>query len=395
MKRLGLAFAILFIAVIIGIQINQDPGYVLISANQWTVEMPLWLLVLILCCSFLILHLSIRIIRIFFHAPLSLREWRTKMQTRKAQQITIKGMIEFNEGYWNKAKNHLVAALPNSETPLLNYLTAAKAAQKMGDLTLRDSFLKEAQQVIPEAKIAVELTQAQLYLENNQYDQALGALIHLKNIVPHNPLVLKLLVDAYKLNSQWSELIALFSEIKKYKALSVFEFETLQFETFYAAFRELLKKDDLDACTRFYYSLPNKLQHHPSFIAEYTQLLISKKNYSMAKELLWRSLRTNIDDRLILLFSALPSNEKQLGYAENLLKRNPSSLPLYLCLGKICINQQLWGKAKTYLEHAAQFDPNPSVFASLGQLYEKLNSSEQAKKYYKMGLELAISKVDV
>ncbi len=112
------------------------------------------------------------------------KQWNAHRLTQNAQAITRKGLIEYSEGYWQKAQNHLMQALPNADTPLLNYLTAARAAQKMGDSTLRDHYLREAQQSMPEAKIAVELTQAQLQLANNQWEQALATLRHLHDLAP-------------------------------------------------------------------------------------------------------------------------------------------------------------------------------------------------------------------
>ena len=128
---------------------------------------------------------------------------------KKHKLTTRKGLIEYSEGYWQKAKNHLIQALPNTDTPLLNYLTAARAAQKMGDSQLRDHYLREAQQSMPEAKIAVELTQAQLQLANHQWEQALATLRHLHDLAPQHPYVLKLLMNLYKEVRDWPQLIAI------------------------------------------------------------------------------------------------------------------------------------------------------------------------------------------
>lgn len=118
-----------------------------------------------------------------------------------------------------KSKNHLIQALPNSDTPLLNYLTAARAAQNMGDNQLRDNFLREAQQSMPEAKIAVELTQAELQLSNHQWEQALATLKHLHAIAPRHPYVLMLMMRLYQEVKDWPQLIALLPNLKSIKSL--------------------------------------------------------------------------------------------------------------------------------------------------------------------------------
>ena len=111
----------------------------------------------------------------------------------------------------------MIQALPNTDTPLLNYLTAARAAQKMGDSKLRDHYLREAQHSMPDAKIAVELTQAQLQLANNQWEQALATLRHLHDLAPHHPYVLKLLMNLYKEIRDWPQLIAILPDLRKNK----------------------------------------------------------------------------------------------------------------------------------------------------------------------------------
>lgn len=147
--------------------------------------------------------------------PGMVNKWHSRRLAQKAQATTRKGLIEYSEGYWQKAKNHLIQALPNTDTPLLNYLTAARAAQKMGDSKLRDHYLREAQQSMPEAKIAVELTQAQLQLANHQWEQALATLKHLQDLAPRHPYVLKLLMNLYEEIKDWQQLIALLPDLKR------------------------------------------------------------------------------------------------------------------------------------------------------------------------------------
>src|SRR5690606_25675395 len=204
-------------SVYLGIQLNYDPGYVLIAINHWTVETTLWVAVCGLLLLYILTHLVLQFSHKIARTPRAVNKWNSRRLAHKAQATTRKGLIEYSEGYWQKAKTHLIQALPNTDTPLLNYLTAARAAQKMGDSQLRDHYLREAQQSMPEAKIAVELTQAQLQLANHQWEQALATLRHLQDLAPRHPYVLKLLMDLYKEVRDWPQLIALLPDLKKYQ----------------------------------------------------------------------------------------------------------------------------------------------------------------------------------
>ncbi|KTD44790.1 heme biosynthesis HemY N-terminal domain-containing protein [Legionella parisiensis] len=388
MMRLLFAFLILLGAVAFGIQLNKDPGYVLIAINQWTIETTVWVAVFGIIISFIVLYFILRLCQKISHTPSTLSRWHSKRLAQKAQAITRKGLIEYSEGYWLKAKNHLIQALPNTDTPLLNYLTAARAAQKMGDNQLRDDYLREAQHSMPEAKIAVELTQAELQLANHQWEQALATLKHLHDIAPRHPYVLKLIMQLYQEVKDWPQLITILPDLKKHRVLNQQEFELLQYNAYLQRLIDLVKQNQPEVVDTFFHSLPKPLTNEPNIIAEYVRFLLKKGDYITASNLLQRALRKDLDSQLIGLYSLLPSNEKQLAFAEGLLKKNAHSAALYLCLGQICMKQQLWGKAKYYLEKSNEIEPSALAYEIQGQLHEKLGEESLACKSYKQGLEL-------
>ncbi|CAM2805630.1 protoporphyrinogen oxidase [Legionella steigerwaltii] len=388
MLRLLFAFLILLGAVALGIQLNKDPGYVLIAINYWTIETTVWVAVFSLIILFIILYFILRLFLNISRTPGALTQWHSKRQAQKAQAITRKGFIEYSEGHWLKAKNHLIKALPNTDTPLLNYLTAARAAQKMGDNQLRDDYLREAQQSMPEAKIAVELTQAELQLANHQWEQALATLKHLHDIAPRHPYVLKLIMQLYQEVKDWPQLITILPDLKKYQVVNPQEFALLQHNAYLQRLIDLVKQNQPEAVNTFFYSLPKTLVDEPNIIAEYTRFLLKKADYTTANDLLRRSLRKELSPQLIRLYSLLPADEKQLTFAEGLLKKNSHSAALYLCLGQICMKRKLWGKAKYYLEKSNEVEPTALAYKTQGQLHEKLGEEELACKSYKQGLEL-------
>lgn len=388
MIRVLFAFILLLGAVFLGIQLNYDPGYVLISINQWSIETTVWFAVFGLLFVFLITHLTLQLVHKITNTPKTIHRWREKRLAQKAQATTRRGLIEYSEGYWQKAKNHLIQALPNTDTPLLNYLTAARAAQKMGDSTLRDHYLREAQQSMPEAKIAVELTQAQLQLANHQWEQALATLRHLQDLAPRHPYVLKLLMHLYEEVRDWNQLIALLPDLKRYKVVTDHEFELLQEHTYLQAITDLVKQNQTDAVSKLFHSLPKPLNSNPEIVAEYVHFLIRQNDFTAAEQLLRQSLRKEFNADLIELYGILPQ-ENQLSFAESLVKKNPHSAALFLCLGRICVAQHLWGKAKSYFDQSLQLTPKPETYHELGKLHERLNDAFLASSNFKKGLELA------
>ncbi|MDI9819562.1 MULTISPECIES: heme biosynthesis protein HemY [unclassified Legionella] len=379
---------VLFVSVWLGIQLNRDPGYLLIAINHWTVETPLWVAIIGLIFVFFLLHALLLIVGVISKTPASFQNWQAKRRTQKAQAKTQQGLIEFSEGYWSKAKNHLIKALPNSDSPLLNYLTAARAAQEMGDHKLRDRFLREAQQSMPDAKIAVELTQAQLQLANKQWEQALATLRHLQDLAPHHPYVLKLLMRLYKEVKDWPQLIALLPELKKNQVISRQAFEQLRHQAYLQTMLDLSKSSESEALNTLVSNLPKSLAHDPELMAVYCRFLLARKEDVQAESILRYCLRKQFNEQLIELYGQVKIDEKPLAFAESLTKKHPHSAALYLCLGRLCLYNQLWGKARSYLETSINLTPIPEAYAELGNLLEQLGDQEAACKAYRYGLLL-------
>ncbi|WED42507.1 heme biosynthesis protein HemY [Legionella cardiaca] len=392
MIRVIMIFIVLLASVWLGIQLNRDPGYLLIAINQWTIETTLWVAIIGLILAFVLLHAFLLLVSKLARTPDTLRKWQTKRRIQKAQAKTQKGLIEFSEGYFAQAKNHLIKALPDTDSPLLNYLTAARAAQEMGDNKLRDDYLREAQQSMPDAKIAVELTQAQLQLANKQWEQALATLRHLQDLAPHHPYVLKLLMHLYKEVKDWPQLITLLPELKKHQVLSNAAFEKLRHEAYREAISDLAKSSELEALNKMLANLPKNLSNDPELMAIYCHFLLERHEDIKVEPILHQCLRKAYNEKLITLYGHLNMGDKPLIFAESLLKKNPDSAALYLCLGRLSLTNNLWGKARHYFEKSLALTASAEAYAELGKLLEKLSDQTGACEAYRQGLVLAIQK---
>jgi HemY protein len=390
MVRLLSIFIILLASVWLGVALQQDPGYLLIAIHHWTIETTLVVAMIGLVLVFIFLHLLLLLIQWVIHLPHSWKEWLARQRAYNARAKTRQGLIEFSEGYWSQAKNHLIKALPDTDTPLLNYLTAARAAQEMGDSKLRDDYLRQAQQSMPEAKIAVELTQAQLQLANRQWEQALATLRHLQDLAPHHPYVLKLLMHLYEEVKDWPQLIALLPELKRNHVISDDEYQRLQQHAYYQAMLDLIKQGHDKALEKFMKSLPPRLNENTEIIAQYGRYLLKSERLSEAELLLRRSLRKQFDENLLSIYGQINYTDNQLNFAESLLKEHPHSAALCLCLGRLSKHKNLWGKAKIYFEQSIEFGATPLAYLELGKLLEQLSDQAGACAAYQRGLALAI-----
>jgi len=222
--------AILVLAVTTGLTLlaQRDPGYVLISYGGWSMETSLSLLLAALAISFAVLYLVVRLLSGTWHMPLRLAYWQRQRRALRARRRTNRGLIALAEGNWSRAERDLSRAANNSDTPLINYLGAARAAQKQDAEDRRDQYLSQAYESMPDAELAVGLTQADVQLSQGQTEQALATLRHLRTIAPKHAHVLYLLKKLYEKLQSWDDLLDLLPELKRYHVLDPSELEALE-----------------------------------------------------------------------------------------------------------------------------------------------------------------------
>lgn len=388
MVRLIFFLLIILAAAWMGITLQKDPGYLLITINKWTLETTLSVAIITLLIFTYLFHLLLIFLQKIFVMPQNIKNWKEKRKIQNAQAKTRQGLIEFSEGYWKDAKNHLIKALPNTDTPLLNYLTAARAAQELGDNKLRDDYLRQAQQSMPEAKIAVELTQAQLQIANKQWEQALATLKHLQDLNPKHPYVLKLLMNLYEEVRDWKTLLELLPELKRNNVITSEEYKKLEKRAYIHNLQELIKHKQNIAVQTLINKIPRELKHDHDLIVIYAKYLIEQQEYETAEQVLRKEIKHQFDEKLINLYGQIKDNKANLKFIENLSKTHAHSAYLYLTLACICKDASLWGKAKTYLEESIKVKPTKEAYRELGLLLEKLNDEAGAKQAFKDGLLL-------
>lgn len=394
MKRFLLFLVTLIIAVCLGLIIKHDPGYMLLSYGTWTMEMPLWFGIIIIIAAFLIVYWIVRIIAYGVNIPERYNFWARRRRLHAAHELTNKGLIAVTEGNWTQAEKLLRRSATHTDTPLINYLAAARSAQELGGYDRRDAYLRQAHEVKPEAEIAVGLTQAQLQLEHRQYEHALATLRHLRDLVPHHKYVIKLLKKVYLALNDWHGLQKLLTELRKYKVMPRGKIDTLELKVY----QKLLQCAGTQGITKLkeYWqnSVPKKLRYDPQLVAIYARELINNQDNELAEKILRETLKKQWDDQLILLYSDFISADakKQLLTAEGFLKQHKNNANLMLTLGRLAVANQLWGKAKNYLQGSISVQSNVLAYRELAKLNEDLNERDEALACYRKAVELELGK---
>lgn len=386
------AFGLLLISAYLGIWLHQDPGYVLIMFRHWTIQSTVWISASLIIILILFLQTIFGIFKKIVHIPYYCRQWLGDLRLKRAQAKTKKGLIEFSEGQWQTAKKHLIAAAPNAPDPLVNYLTAAKAAEKLGDHQLRDHYLQLAQTAVPDATIAIELTQAQLQIDNKEWKEASETLEALEVIAPDHPYVIQLCIKLYQNTQNWTPLVAILPKLKSSKILSELDIHKTKKQAYLAILDANLNQSHLNFdLNHAIQNLPKDLKHDPDIIARYTRYLLNQDQDQQAEKILRECLKTTQTIELIALYGQINNEYARIPFIESLIEKKPESAALHACLGQLFLAKQVWGSAKTHLEKSIQIQPSTQAYYALGSLLEKLEQPEEACRIYKQGLDTAIS----
>ena len=391
-RLLFISLVFLIAAVYLALVAKEDPGYALLSHGEWSVEGTMVLLIGVLsafiCGILLMVYLLVKTIQF----PGQLGHWSQGRKTVKAIKNCNRGYIELAEGNWREAEKHLRKSANNSGMPILNFLAAARAAQEQGSQRRRDNYLLQAHKSDPQADIAIGLTQAELQIKDGQAEQALATLMHLRTVAPKHKQVLKMLFGIYQQLNSWKDLQALLPELRK---SNIFEHHMLsQFEQSLSKqlMKQALQEKNLGNLKAIWNRMPRQTRNNADMIYFYCQLLLSVGEKELVIELIKEGLKHHWHTSLILLYGLAKEKDvvKQLETAESWLSDNGRSAELLLTLGRLSISNQLWGKARDYLNESLSVAPRTDTYQTLGELFEKhLNDSVEAMNCYREGLLLS------
>jgi HemY protein len=265
----------------------------------------------------------------------------------------------------------------------------------MGDTEKRDEYIAQAQKHSPRNSLAVAMTQAHLYSWTEQYEQALATLSELRAQTPKHRHVLRLLLRTYLALHDWTNLAGLIPDLKKNKVLSADALEELELQVSRELLMLSLPADSLDVLRQAWNGIPKSLRQHPSLVAIYAAQLIKQNQMNEAETLLRDGIKRGWDDQLVELYGRVRTDnpEAQLVSAEAWLRDRPEDPSLLLTLGRLSLQNQLWGKARSYLESSLKRRPMAQTYGELGALMGQLGEADKAFDYYRRGLENSVSEL--
>jgi len=359
-----------------------DRGYVLVNFHDLVIEMSVPGLVIVLALAYLLVRAFVALARV----PRRWRASREQRQLERRDSDLTAGLTQLVEGNWARSERLLTKGLKQATAPLANYLLAAHAAQLQGAADRRDEWLELAQGIGEEAATTAELTRAQLQLQGGDPAAAVATLKAMKPENAEQPAAIALLARAYRALGR-SELFALLPHLAR-ASLPPAEREQLEL----TAVRGELARHDLTAerLAEVWAQLPNELRGSSALVAERARALARLGSGDDAERELRGALKREWHRALVESYGEIRGADatKQLKHAEGWLKAHPDDAALLTTAARLAMANELWGKARSYLESSLAVSPSPEAYALYGDLLTQLGEHEGALAAFRAGLTL-------
>lgn len=361
----------------------SDPGYVAISIRGHLFEMS----VPVLFFFVFLLIAAIFVVRFLLIAPRRLGEAAGRFRSDRAGQKLTLGMIEVAEGNFARGEKMLARAAGSSNSPLFNYLQAARAAHLQGSDDRRDEWLKLAYEETPEATNAVLLTQAEFQLDRGQFEHALATLRRIEENSRDHSYAAALLGRIYYRLGDWDNLDTLLPRLTKHKRIDA---EKLEKWTTRVHEEFLTRAADELTLLAEWKRVPKKLKSNMRLLDAYFSGMIRNGMHSRAEKDLAAAIKSEWRGPLVRLFGLVEGADasKQLRTAENWLGTRGEDPDLLLAAARLCLRIELWGKARSYLESVIVLRPTPEAYHEYGRLLNQLGEADAAADAYRDGLNL-------
>lgn len=380
------------IGLLIGVFFPVDSGYVLLSWDSYTLETSLWFFLLILAISSVAVYFVIRLSLVIVGSDWGFNEWRRQRRSVRARRLTTRGFLALAQGQWRRAERQLRSSAEASDTPLVNYLAAARAAYEQGKNDVTDELLKLAGQTT-NAKgvdLAVGITQVQLLQSRGQHEQALAVLLGLRGQNPKHAYVLKLLVKTYQELEDWVSLNEMLPVLKKATKIPAEELRKLEENVQLQLLERAIRGHGINAIPELknaFHEIPRSSRNSLPIVKRYIELLHEQGEEKLAESELRAALLHVWHDDLVLWYGRLHGDtERQLLFAEQQLTERTNDPVLLLVLGRLALRQHNVEKAKEYLQTGLKIKGMPEMHAEMGKVLLAEGNETLACEHFQLAL---------
>lgn len=390
MRNLLWLIGLFALAVGIALVAGINDGYALVVIPPYRIQLSLNLLLLLLASGFALGYVLLRLVGRALELPQRVTAFRDRKRRERAGRSLRDAVRVYLEGRYAQALKLAEVAFDAGEGQGVAALMAARSAHAMGDETRYRVWLGRATEVGDEVRVARLMTEAEMALLGRRFDEAAERLDVLQSAGGQRHIAaLRLSLRAAQARGEWEEVLRLARQLRKHKALSSEQAEPL----IRRAHLEWLRRHDHDpeGLARYWKKLPAEELKDSRFVEKAVPLLWASGQGALARQALEDLLEKDWDSALARLYGVCGEDDPVgcLAQAERWLPRQPRDAGLLFALGRLCFQNQLWGKAQSYLEASLGITASIETHLALAQLAERFERAEEAQRHYRAAAEMA------
>ncbi len=377
------------LAVAIALLAKDSTGYVVIVAAPYRIELSLNLLVFLVLGGYVAFYALARFLATLIAIPARVRAYRRDRQLTRLRQSLNEALIAFFQGRYASAEKSAAAALTGDETKGVAAIIAARSAHELGRFNEREQFLDHAKGGAEELDQARLTTLADLFVSQERYEEALAVLNDLSARDARNLRLLRLKLQAEQALHLWDAMLDTLDALSKLGGVGPAEAASMRRVAHLGNLART--SQDAAALTTYWKQIPSAMRMDPTVAATAARHYLALGSQAEAQAIIEQALEREWNSSLVAIYgetggaNAMPQIER----AEKWLRTHARDPALLLALGKLCMRQELWGKAQSYIEASLALEPTHDGHMTLAALMEHIGRHQEAVQHFRRGAELA------
>lgn len=394
---------VILLAVLVGLilGLQSQGGAVTLWWDNWRFDVALSTAILAVGLLVIVLVSLIRIWGWLGRLPQRIRDYRLRSHEVQRIKKLADLALDFLEGRYTRVTKSAESFdkefqdLNASQTSVSRMVAvlAARAAHRLRDVPLRDQWLEKARAEPSRWRTdhpqLQGLTQAEFFIEDHDGGAAVRVLEPLLNGDRRHIHGTRLLMRAFELTGQWSEVIRLVRLLENRKALH----QTVAEKVKRSAYAGLLKAAaNPTAIKAVVDKMSSAERSDPHLAGMVARAWIRESRHGEARQILEAALKVHWDPHLVEVYADCADNPReQFARLEQWAQSHPESFELCWAMGRLSQSQGLWGKAELHLQRASILRPSVRVSLALAEVADAQGKVEEARQFWLQAARLAES----
>ncbi len=385
---------ILFVAAVaLALVLHDHSGNVIINIPPWQISFSITFAVLAIFALCLLVYVVLRFLGWISGSPERYRIWRRHRAQQRDQQLLQRGWLALLDGRLGLAEKELTKLHHKSkakETRLIAALTAARVLQQQNNIHGRNDYLAKAKALTGHDnrfKVAYATAAAELYIRNNEPEQAVELLQPIQDATTRHFHATRLLLRAQYMLHNYQQVYDLTRILLRRSAIS--QDEAMRYLDI--AVVHLIQQANEQEFKNLWSDLRGDERVRPDIAVAAAQKWLWLDNPNEAGRVLEAALTVHLHPVLLNEYGKVSAEHyaRRLSKAEEWLKKDPDNPDLLALLGQLCFKGQLWGQSEHYLKRSMAIRDDMRIHALLGSLYNAIGRTQEAIQHWKSSAEVA------